>query len=290
MTCAGVGCLHCKIPHLDTKLENHQGGRRFIGVAAIRSTHSRKKGRHLDGIPDVIQSATSSSLFVVQACTLPNFLDQWRKITSNRFVLNIVKGHHLQLSYHPPLFCNFKWFNIKAVSSHHPEGGGWTVSQGCYWTIDWWCCFNLNVFFVPWTYGGLQPLLSLKQFNCYMHIHTFKILTIRHIWQIIPQGNYAFSIDLKDAYLHIPIGKHHCQFSQFICQHKPYWRNLLPFVVITAPQVFTSLINPYCFFANAGVFNVIDLDDIFVLTWAKFAGKKTWTFLCSLLVLSWKIY
>ena len=30
--------------------------------------------------------------------------------------------------------------------------------------------------------GGLQPMLNLKQFNCYVHIPTFKILTIGQAW------------------------------------------------------------------------------------------------------------
>ena len=40
--------------------------------------------------------------------------------------------------------------------------------------------------------------------------------TIRHVQQLIQHGDYAFSIDLKDAYLHIPIVKHHHHFSQFV--------------------------------------------------------------------------
>ena len=61
-------------------------------------------------VPDVSQSSSSSS--VVRVGTLPKFLDQWKSITSNRFVLNMVKGHHLQLRCCSPLFCNFGWFNI----------------------------------------------------------------------------------------------------------------------------------------------------------------------------------
>ena len=33
----------------------------------------------------------------------------------------MVKGHHFQLRFHPSLFCNFKWFNIKAAAAHHPN-------------------------------------------------------------------------------------------------------------------------------------------------------------------------
>ena len=48
-------------------------------------------------------SASSSSLSAVfQIGMLFNFSYQWRSITSNRFVLNMVWGHHLQLRYHPP--------------------------------------------------------------------------------------------------------------------------------------------------------------------------------------------
>ena len=35
---------------------------------------------------------------------------------------------------------------------------------------------------------------------------------IRHVWQCIQHGDYAFNIDLKDAYLHIPIIKHDHHF------------------------------------------------------------------------------
>ena len=48
------------------------------------------------------------------------FFDQWRSIASNRFVLNMVWDHHLQLRSHPPLFHGFWCFNVKAAAAHHP--------------------------------------------------------------------------------------------------------------------------------------------------------------------------
>ena len=61
-----------------------------------------------------------SSSAVFQVGMLFKFFDQWRSITSNRFVLNMVWGHHLQLQSHPPLFCNFWQFNVKVATTHHP--------------------------------------------------------------------------------------------------------------------------------------------------------------------------
>ena len=72
------------------------------------------------GAPDVSEpSASSASLSSTSAAfqvgMLFNFFYQGRSIISNRFVLNMVQGHHLQLR-----FCNFWQFNVKAAAAHHP--------------------------------------------------------------------------------------------------------------------------------------------------------------------------
>ena len=73
-----------------------------------------------DGICDVLQSTISLTLSstIMHFDIHPQFLDKCRSITFNRFVINIVKSHHLQLRHHPPLFRNFKWCNIKVVTAH----------------------------------------------------------------------------------------------------------------------------------------------------------------------------
>ena len=45
-----------------------------------------------------------------------------------------------------------------------------------------------------------------------MHIPTFKIPIIREKWELNEQGDHAFSIDLKDAYLYVPFVQDHCCF------------------------------------------------------------------------------
>ena len=107
--------------------------------------------------------------------------------------------------------------------------------------------FYSSKFVVPKHTGGLQPILNLKHFNHYMHIPSFKMTTIRHVQQPIQHGNYAFSIDLQDAYLHIPIVKHHHCFLHFVWHNVPYQWKVLPFGLATAPQVFTTLTKPILF-------------------------------------------
>ena len=118
-----------------------------------------------------------------------------------------------------------------------------------------------------------------------MHVPSFKMPTLKNVWQLIQQGDFAFSIDLQDAYLHVPIVKHHRHFLHFVWCNVPYQWKVLPFGLATAPRVFTSLTKPILFLCCCkGLCIVIYLDDILVLVCSKWAGKRAHLFLCSLLV------
>ena len=49
----------------------------------------------------------------------------------------------------------------------------------------------------------MPPTQSLVISLLYAHTDICKIPTIRQVWQLIQQGDYTFSYDLKDAYLHM---------------------------------------------------------------------------------------
>ena len=115
-----------KRPHLESGNEAHPSGKKSAGGSvSTSSAESRRKGGMGVSAPDVPEpsasSASSSSTSATfQVGMLFKFFDQWRSITSNRFVLNMVWGHHLQLRSHPPLFHHFQCFNVKAAAAHHP--------------------------------------------------------------------------------------------------------------------------------------------------------------------------
>ena len=115
--CAGVSGAS-----LDTRTDSHQDSMKSAGVHLPVQLTLGRRGAMGYGIPVVLQSITSSPLSssVVQVGTLPKFLDQWRSIRCNRCVLNMVKGHYLQLRYFPPLFYNFEQFNIKVATADDP--------------------------------------------------------------------------------------------------------------------------------------------------------------------------
>ena len=109
-------------PHLETRSEGHQGGRKLVGVHLPVPLTLRRR----DTLEDSDSRCVTVNIFitiifiVVQVGALPKNLDQWKSLTFSRFVPNIVKEFDHQLRYHPLLFHNFIWFNIKATVGHHP--------------------------------------------------------------------------------------------------------------------------------------------------------------------------
>ena len=114
------------------------------------------------GTPDVSQPSTTSSSSSTsapfQVGMLFKFLDQWRSSTSNRFVLNMVQGHHLQLRSRPPLFRNFWHFNVKVPAAHHPiiqKEVDELLAKGAIEPSSGGAGFYSSVFVVPKHTGGL---------------------------------------------------------------------------------------------------------------------------------------
>ena len=84
--------------------------------------------------------------------------------------------------------------------------------------------------------------------------------TIRHVQQLIQHGDYAFFIDLLDAYWHISIIKYHHHFlKRLVWCNMPYWWKVLPFGLATAPRVFMALTKPILFLCHCKGFQGIKL-------------------------------
>ena len=86
-----------------------------------------------------------------------------------------------QLTYHPPLFHDFWHFNVKAAAVHHPviqKEVDELLAKGAIEPSSSGAGFYSSMFMVPNHTGGLHPILNLKHFNCYMHIPSFKMLTL----------------------------------------------------------------------------------------------------------------
>ncbi|XP_069114520.1 uncharacterized protein [Argopecten irradians] len=90
--------------------------------------------------------------------------------------------------------------------------------------------------------------------------------TPRSIIASVREGMWATSVDLKDAYFHIPIKKSARKFLRFTCNGKVFQFRAMPFGLTTAPLVFTKLLQVVVGFLHSRGIDVhIYFDDSLML-------------------------
>ena len=104
--------------------------------------------------------------------------------------------------------------------------------------------FYSTYFLVPKKTGDLRPILNLKPFNKKTVIPSFRMESLSNVIQSVNQGDWLASVDLKDAYLHIPIHQDHRKFLRFSINGVRYQWKVLPFGLSTVPRVFTKVLSP----------------------------------------------
>ena len=125
----------------------------------------------------------------------------------------------------------------------------------------------------------LRPITYMYVFNKGLRLRLYVLKRLRCLLsdsqQLIQHVDYAFSINLQDVYLHIPIVKHHGGFIWFVWHNMSYQWQFLPFGLATATRVFRALIKPILSLCHHKGFHiVIYLDDIIVLICSKWAGQR----------------
>ncbi|PIK45634.1 hypothetical protein BSL78_17514 [Apostichopus japonicus] len=87
-----------------------------------------------------------------------------------------------------------------------------------------------------------RPILNLKPLNKnYVEPKRFRMETLNLILPLLRKGMWAASVDLQDAYLHIPIHPRHQRYLAFQYAGRRFTFRSLPFGLSTAPRVFTRV-------------------------------------------------
>ncbi len=197
---------------------------------------------------------------------------QWHKITKDPWVLDTTQGCHINFSRTPPLrnsppccpdpcmtkeqtaILSEEIYSLQEKSaieclSGHPGPG-----------------FYSNVFIVPKRDGGWRPIINLRKLNSFVHTPHFKMENVLSLRDVMKKGDWLVKIDLKDAYLTVPMAKAHQKYLRFQWQGKIYEFKSLPFGLATAPITFTKLLRPVvAYLRQQGVRLVVYLDDILLM-------------------------
>ena len=152
---------------------------------------------------------------------MAHFVEQWEELTDNKWVLSIVRnGFRIPFRLSPPLSVVpismsqssspllqeeiEQFLQKRAVERvHDPETPG----------------FYSRLFLVPKKNGKLCPVIDLSILNQYIRKQPFKMETVKSVGQSILINDWAVSISLTDAYLHVPIHPQSRKYLWFIYRH-----------------------------------------------------------------------
>jgi ribonuclease HI len=87
--------------------------------------------------------------------------------------------------------------------------------------------------------GEGRKILDCSILNDYLQDRSFKMEDVRTITQLAEQGDWATSLDLKSAYLHVPVQEDFQPYLAFNFEGQHYCYATMPFGLKCAPRVFT---------------------------------------------------
>ena len=100
--------------------------------------------------------------------------------------------------------------------------------------------FYSRLFLVPKPGKKWRPVIDLSVLNLHLSVPTFKMETAEVIRNSICKGEWVVSVDLTDAYFHIPIQKSQ-NLLRFHVGGRSFQFRALPFSIATAPLEFTRI-------------------------------------------------
>ena len=196
---------------------------------------------------------------------ISNNYENWKKITSDKFLLDIVaNGYKLEFESHPCLLCTQKpiKFNkheksviTELLEKLQNKGIIKRVKHEFGEVIS-------NIFIRPKHDGSHRLILNLSKLNDHIEKIHFKMETLKSALNFIKKGTYFAKIDLKDAYYSVPIHETDRKFMRFEWEGHLYEYTCLANGLTSAPRIFTKLLKlMYSSLRKIGHTNVGYIDD-----------------------------
>ena len=144
--------------------------------------------------------------------------------------------------------------------------------------------FYSHLFLVTKKDGPMRPVIDLSYLNKFILNKHFQMENLSCLKTLLLKGDFMTNIDLKDAYLSVPVHQSSQKFLRFIWEDTCYQLKALPFGLCSAPRIFTKLMKPIAAFLRRKSIRVlIYLDDFLLLAATKEEAVKNTHLLITLL-------
>ena len=177
---------------------------------------------------------------------LTHFVEKWKSITTDQWLIDLVaEGYKLEFNKIPKFQgvkeTHVTSTNLELISLEVKE----LLAKGCIEHVpvnQIMDGFYSTFFLVKKKTGDMRPVINLRPLNKYLRKQHFKMDTLKTVLNLVQLEDWAVTLDLKDAYLHIPIFKNHKKYLRFCIQGKCYQFRSLPFGPTVAPRIFTKVV------------------------------------------------
>jgi len=195
------------------------------------------------------------------------FQSNWRKLTKDRAILDMVQGFKIPLTQTPvqskkPREIKLSEKERSAVSEEIDSMLSKGVISKAEPSEDQ---FLSNVFVRPKPEGKFRFILNLKELNEMVQYLHFKMESLKDVRNMIQKGDYLIKIDLKDAFWSVPVNRKSRRLMRFDWEGFLYEFRTLAFGLGPAPWVFTKLMKvPVSWLRKLGFLLVVYLDDLLI--------------------------
>ena len=174
------------------------------------------------------------------------FKQNWQRITKDPVILNTVQGVSLDWITYPiqKKIPNLPNLNLEQKQILQKEILDLEQKSAIVRVVPLQDHYISNMFTVPKKDGGFRPIINLRPLNVFLHYQHFKMEGLYMVQDLIERDYYLCKIDLKDAYLTIPVNQNDQKFLRFIWKGNLFQFQTLPFGLASAPRIFTKLLKP----------------------------------------------
>lgn len=215
----------------------------------------------------------------------------WRSINAEEWVISVLRdGYFLPFDGDlPPLTVSPP---VMSYGLHHPRFQALVdqvqalLEKGAIEPVrDESPGFYSRLFLAPKKNGEWRPVIDLSALNKFLTAPKFKMETVKSILMALQQDQWCTSIDLKDAFLHVPMAPKHRRYLRFMVNGQRYQFKSLPFGLASSPYVFTRVVKAVGAYARCQGLSLVQyLDDWNTASKSSVASAKWTRWLINLVV------
>ena len=219
-----------------------QGGRRYVSNGPRHSTPCEIAPEpHLTPHSIVVPCAHQAV-----ASRLKNFATRWPSVTSDQWVLDVVREGlaidfiskpvqkvtppQITMSAEISAVCDAEVRELlsKRVISEVTDGSSGFV-------CSFFCIKKKQA-------GQFRPIVNLKPLNKFIRYQHFKMENLESVRFLVRKGDWLAKVDLKDAYFTVAVKESHHKYVLFRWKNRVFEFNCMAFGLSPAPRIFTKIL------------------------------------------------